>query len=232
MTYGSGYRSDPEAMNKSDIAIRVNEAKYFRPWELPIDEVGEGPDPEPGPPTAPPPAPDPSPDPAPDPSPDPAPDPSPDPAPGPSPDPAPGPAPDPDPDPIIIIPSESDPIPEQIPLLESIVSPISTKINHTPITAPHIPMVDYASEGSKKGSRFGKESHKPKSEYSPRTQKEERIPTIRLSVINTDHGEDTGCIEGFSRAENCIENAMKITNFITKFYILKSVIKVKVFWES
>ena len=43
---------------------------------------------------------------------------------------------------------------------------------------------------------------------------------------------DTGCIEGFSRAENCIENAMKITNSITKFYILKSVIKVKVFWES
>ena len=42
----------------------------------------------------------------------------------------------------------------------------------------------------------------------------------------------TGCIEGFSRAENCIENAMKTTNSITKFYILKGVIKVKVFWES
>ena len=34
-------------------------------------------------------------------------------------------------------------------------------------------------------------------------------------------GAFTGCIEGFSRAENCIENAMKITNSITKFCILK-----------
>ena len=42
----------------------------------------------------------------------------------------------------------------------------------------------------------------------------------------------TGCIEGFSGTENCIGNAMKITNSITKFCILKSVIEVKVFWES
>ena len=42
----------------------------------------------------------------------------------------------------------------------------------------------------------------------------------------------TGCIEGFSGTENCIGNAMKITNSITKFCILKSVKEVKVFWES
>ena len=39
----------------------------------------------------------------------------------------------------------------------------------------------------------------------------------------------TGCIEGFSGAENCIENAMKITNSISIFYPLKSVMDVKLF---
>ena len=62
------------------------------------------------------------------------------------------------------------------------------------------------------------------------------IPTVRKLRLRHPIGCPTslltGCIEGFSRAENCIENAMKITNSITKFYILKSVIKVKVFWES
>ena len=40
---------------------------------------------------------------------------------------------------------------------------------------------------------------------------------------------DTGCIEGFSEAENHIENAMKITNSISIFCALKSVMKVKLF---
>ena len=40
---------------------------------------------------------------------------------------------------------------------------------------------------------------------------------------------NTGCIEGFSGAENCIENAMKITNSISIFYPLKSVMDVKLF---
>jgi len=39
----------------------------------------------------------------------------------------------------------------------------------------------------------------------------------------------TGCIKEFSEVENYIENVMKTTNPIGKFYALKSVIKVKVF---
>src|SRR6201994_2301552 len=39
----------------------------------------------------------------------------------------------------------------------------------------------------------------------------------------------TGCITGFSGVEKCMENAMKITNFIGKFCALKSVMKIKLF---
>ena len=41
--------------------------------------------------------------------------------------------------------------------------------------------------------------------------------------------EDTGCIKEFSKVENYIENVMKTTNPIGKFYALKSVIKLKLF---
>ena len=41
----------------------------------------------------------------------------------------------------------------------------------------------------------------------------------------------TGCIEGFFETENGKENSIKSTKFISKFYVLKSVKKVKLFWE-
>jgi hypothetical protein len=39
----------------------------------------------------------------------------------------------------------------------------------------------------------------------------------------------TACIEGFFGVEKGIENAIKSTNFISKFCTLKSIIKLKLF---
>jgi len=43
---------------------------------------------------------------------------------------------------------------------------------------------------------------------------------------------NTGCIEGFFRAENCNKNMMKSINTTSLFYISKNVIKFKLFQRS